>query len=103
MTSSAKMSSAAQATTHSMLKGTWGSSAQRPRARRKLAHHMPLGLPHLTQERRDDLTISRDDARVGGRAEWLHLHMQCGERMIGHHREHVMLDMVVHVPVEEPH
>ena len=55
----------------------------------------------LAQEGRDHLAVAVQDRRVRRRQVVLDHLMQPGQRVIRHHREHVVLDVVVHVPVDE--
>ena len=72
---------------------------------------MLIGLPNIygawlmpiygyTQHGGQQFAVSRQDARVGFRHVSLHHFMQARQVVVGHEREHVMLDVVVHVPIE---
>ena len=55
----------------------------------------------LADERRDDLTIGGQQAGVGLGAVVPDGGVKLRQSVIGHHREHVMFDVVVHVPIKE--
>jgi hypothetical protein len=56
----------------------------------------------LTDQGRDDLGIGGDQAVAGGRALILDHRVDLRQPVVGHHREHVVFDVVVHVEVQEP-
>ena len=76
-------------------------AAQRRTARtvaavRQFAPHVISRILQLARQRRDDLAIGGEGARKGLRTVRLDRLMQLRQRVIGDHREHVMLDVVVH-------
>src|ERR1700759_687856 len=58
-------------------------------------------VPQLSQEGRNHLTITGHDGRVGRREVVLDQIMQFGQRMVGNHWKHMMLDVIVHIPIYE--
>ena len=59
------------------------------------------GIIHLLENGRDDLPPSGQQIGVGFRAIAFHHFMKFWQGMIRNQGEHVMLDMVVHVPIKE--
>src|SRR4051794_30373592 len=78
-----------------------GWRSERARAFGQLPLDMPGRVPHLADEGGNDLAISFPEAVICGRSIALHLLMERRKSVIGHHREHVMLDVVIHVPIDE--
>src|SRR5580693_943197 len=73
-----------------------------PRRVRQLAPHEIGWILELPRQRRDDLAVGRDRAWIGYRAIGLDGLMQLRQGVVGNRWEDVMLDVIVHVPVEEP-
>src|ERR1700691_4800838 len=71
-----------------------------PRLRQR-THNVPRRLPALPQDGGDDLSIRGPAASVGRWAIRLHGLMQRRQRVVGYHRVHVVLEMIVHVQVEK--
>src|SRR5579863_7471940 len=71
------------------------------RAGRQLAMNVIGRVAQLPNQRGDHLAIGGEEAVIGGRAVGLDRFVQGGQRVIGNEREHVMLDVIVHVPVDE--
>src|SRR5208283_2767740 len=59
------------------------------------------GVLDLPQDRGDDLLPGGEQARVGRGHVVPHNLVQAGQRVVGNQREHVVLRVVVHVPVQE--
>src|SRR3984957_6832608 len=119
ITSSSSTSSVAQALTQTVIRasllcwvwrlsgiGRLGHEAvNRPVVRssswRKLAFDEVRLVPQLVQQGRDDLLQRCPHRRGGGRNVFLNRLVQVGKPVVGHRSEHVMFEVVVHVPVEE--
>src|SRR5262245_20621999 len=71
------------------------------RRRRQLALQEIVLIAELAQECRQHLAIAGPDRRVCRRQVVLDHRMEARQRMVGHHREHVVFDVIVHVPVDE--
>ena len=63
---------------------------------------MVIGLLGLPGDGRNDLLPAGPQAAVGRRAVILYQFMKFGQGVIGNEREHVVLNVVIHVQVEEP-
>src|SRR5262245_51166681 len=70
--------------------------------RRKLALDEIVLVLELPSPGRDHLAVSRKNGRRRSRQVVLDRLMELGEVVVRHHREHVVLDVVVHVEIEEP-
>ena len=66
------------------------------------ALHVKRRILHLAQNRGKNLAPCGKDGRIGRRAVAFHDLVQPGERVIRHQREHVVLYVVIHVPVDVP-
>ena len=66
------------------------------------ALHKIAGVFDLTQNGGDDLAPRMEDAAVGSRHVGLHDLVELRQVVIRHQREHVVLHMVVHVPIQKP-
>ena len=84
-------------------RGVCGADAFRcPRARRRqLAFDVVGGIFHLPENGGKDLAPGGKNRGIGRRTVGFDDRMQLGQRMIRHEREHVVLEMVIHVPVDE--
>ena len=71
--------------------------------RRKLGNELVAGLCPLAPEDGDDLPPVGDQAAAAGRKVVGHRLVQAFEPVAGHRGVHVVLDVVVHVPVEKAH
>lgn len=69
---------------------------------RKFTPQMVFGIAALPPENWDDLAVPVPERRCGGRQIMADHFVQSWQLVVGNHREHVMLDMIVHVPVNEP-
>src|SRR6202453_5456510 len=112
MTSSGSMSSARQAAIHWGIgvPSGGGGCGQRKRAavgqrrglvergstRQQFAAHVVLLVPQLAQDGRDDLLVGGPQRGVHRRAVLLDLLVQLGETVVRDHREHVVVDAVIH-------
>src|SRR5579863_8696020 len=107
MTSSMSTSSAAHATTQLGMYRALSSAAFQQRtpigsvpvwsgAGRKFSAYVVGLIFQLVEHGRDDLLVSRPQRRVGLRHIVLDLLVQVRQTVVGHHREHVVLDVVVH-------
>ena len=56
----------------------------------------------LADQGGDDLAVRLDQPVIRRRAVGLHQLVQLAQGMIGHHGEHVVFDVVAHVPVKIP-
>src|ERR1700689_1485605 len=70
-------------------------------AKRKFALDEIRRIPELANDCRDDLAIRREQRRVRGRHVSLQLLVQFGQLVVRNHREHVVFDVIVHVPIDE--
>ena len=70
--------------------------------RGQFAFHVVRGLRYLTEHSRQNLTPGGENRRVGRRTIVLHKLVQLRKVVVRHQREHVVLEVVVHVPVHEP-
>ena len=61
---------------------------------------MISGVPDLLENGRNDFTPGGKKARIGRGTVVLDGGMQLRQGVIGHQRKHVVLDVVVHVPVQ---
>src|SRR5207247_1096213 len=77
-----------------------GGLVERGGAGQQLAAHVVLLVPQLAQHRRDDLLVRGPQRRVDRRAVVLDLLVQLRQPVVRDHRKHVVLDGVVHVPVQ---
>src|SRR5579863_5044072 len=68
---------------------------------RQRTRHAPVRIPSLTKNGRDDFPIGIPATAVRRRTVGLDGLVQLREGMERHHREHMVLYVVVHVPVEE--
>ena len=69
---------------------------------RKFTPQMVFGITTLLPENWDDLAVPVPERWCGRWQIMADQFVQSWQLVIGNHREHVMLDMIVHVPVNEP-
>ena len=55
----------------------------------------------LAQKHGNHLAVGRKDRRIGGGEIVFDRGVQVGQAVVGHHREHVVFDVVIHVPIDE--
>src|SRR5579863_5576551 len=69
---------------------------------RKLARDVIPGVFYLAENGGDDLAPRAQKTTIGGGTVILNELVQFGQRMVRHQGEHVMFDVIIHVPVKVP-